>query len=32
LYVALAQRLDVTLVTADDRLSRAPALGVKIIT
>lgn len=32
LYVALARRLDVALVTADDRLSQAPALGVKIIT
>jgi predicted nucleic acid-binding protein len=32
LYVALARRLDVALVTADDRLSRAPALGVRIIT
>jgi predicted nucleic acid-binding protein len=32
LYVALGQRLDVTLVTADDRLSRAPAFGIKIIT
>jgi predicted nucleic acid-binding protein len=32
LYVALARRLDVALVTADDRLARAPALGVKIIT
>lgn len=32
LYVALARHLDVALVTADERLSRAPALGVQVIT
>jgi len=32
LYVALARLLDVALVTADDRLSRVPALGVRVIT
>jgi len=31
LYVALARRLDVVLVTADDRLARAPRLGVRVI-
>ncbi|MGH9068783.1 MAG: PIN domain-containing protein [Acidimicrobiales bacterium] len=32
LYVALARRLPVALVTADDRLSRAPGLRVRVIT
>lgn len=31
LYVALARRLDAVLVTADDRLGRAPGLGVRVI-
>lgn len=31
LYVALARRLDVVLVTADDLLARAPGLGVRVI-
>ena len=30
LYVALARKLDATLVTADARLARAPALGVAL--
>ena len=32
LYVVLAQHLDATLVTADERLARAPSLGVSTIT
>jgi len=32
LYVALTRLLDVALVTAGDRLSRVPALGVRVIT
>jgi predicted nucleic acid-binding protein len=32
LYVALARILDVALVTAGDRLSRVPALGVRVVT
>lgn len=32
LYVVLARHLDATLVTADERLARAPALGVPTIT
>ncbi len=31
LYVVLAKHLDATLVTADERLSRAPSLGVPVI-
>ena len=31
LYVVLAQHLDATLVTADERLARAPSLGVLTI-
>lgn len=31
LYVVLAQHLDATLVTADERLARAPSLGVVTI-
>jgi predicted nucleic acid-binding protein len=30
LYVALARRLDATLLTADARLARAPALGIPL--
>jgi predicted nucleic acid-binding protein len=30
LYVALARRLEATLVTADARLARAPALGIAL--
>ena len=32
LYVVLAQHLDATLVTADERLARTPSLGVSTIT
>jgi len=32
LYVALARPLNVALLSADDRLSRFPALGVRVIT
>lgn len=32
LYVTLAAHIDATLVTADERLSRAPSLGVPTIT
>ena len=31
IYVVLAQRLGATLVTADERLARAPALGVETL-
>ena len=31
LYVVLAQHLDATLVTADERLARTPSLGVSTI-
>ena len=32
LYVVLAQHLDATFVTADERLARTPSLGVSTIT
>jgi len=31
LYVAIAQRLDIALVTGDARLARAPNLGIEIL-
>jgi len=32
LYVVIARRLQVALVTGDSRLARAPGLGVSVLT